>query len=125
RVTITAGLGWAIALPVRQAMGWDPVIGAAGLTATAGMAGWIEFLLLKRALGRRIGGVPLGGEMLVRTWAAALLGVQPAFLLHRLGGGGRGPVVEGVLILGLFGAGYLVAARLLGLAQARALLGRI
>src|SRR5262249_36189820 len=55
RVVITATLGWAIALPIRTALSWPAAYGAAGLTASAGVAGWIEFALLKRALHPRIG----------------------------------------------------------------------
>src|SRR3954463_7028760 len=50
RVSLTAVLGWACARPLRQHFGWSPSLAAAGLTASAGLAGWIEYLLLRRAL---------------------------------------------------------------------------
>ena len=48
--------------PARACSGIDPKWGAAGLTASAGVAGWVEFLLLRRGLNRRIGrtGHPAG-----------------------------------------------------------------
>jgi putative peptidoglycan lipid II flippase len=124
RVSITAALGWAIALPIRQALGWPPAYGAAGLTATAGLAGWIEFLLLKRGLERRIGRVAAGAGAVARVWVAALVGAVPAFALHRLWPM-RHPVVQGVLVLGLYGLGYLGCALLLRIPEARGVLRRL
>jgi putative peptidoglycan lipid II flippase len=115
RVTLTGVLGYVAALPLRRALAWPPEYGAAALTATAGVAGWIEFALLKRALDRRLGRVPLAGGALVRAWAAALAAAAPAFALHRLVPI-RQPVVSGMVVLGVYGALYLGLARLLGLA---------
>ncbi|MFL5514600.1 MAG: murein biosynthesis integral membrane protein MurJ, partial [Gemmatimonadales bacterium] len=53
RVALTILLGYLFALPLPRALGIDPRWGAAGLTASAGIAGWIEFLLLRRTLNRR------------------------------------------------------------------------
>ena len=44
-----------------------------GLTASAGISGWIEFLLLRRSLARRIGADPVGAAYLARLWGAAIL----------------------------------------------------
>ena len=49
RVALTIGLGYLSALPLPRLLGIDPRWGAAGLTASAGMAGWVEFVLLRRA----------------------------------------------------------------------------
>ena len=54
-----ASLGFALALPLRHAFGYSEAWGAFGLTASAGFAAWIEFLLLDRWLGTRIGKVPI------------------------------------------------------------------
>jgi putative peptidoglycan lipid II flippase len=124
RVTLTAALGYAIALPIRQALHWPPEYGAAGLTATAGLAGWLEFLLLKRALDRRIGHVPVGGDTIGRAWAASLLAALPAWLLHHYVAI-RQPVVAGAIILGVYGVGYLGLAHAFGLAEARSVVRRV
>ena len=47
-------------------------MGAVGLTLSAGMAGWIEFLLLRRALQARIGSTELPRFFATKIWAAAL-----------------------------------------------------
>src|SRR5439155_11924089 len=45
RVALTTALGYLFALPLPRALGIDAHWGAAGLAASAGIAGWIEFLL--------------------------------------------------------------------------------
>src|SRR4029079_19029183 len=66
RVALTTGLGWVAALVLPPPLRLDRPWGAAGLTASAGLAGWVEFLLLARALGRRIGPVHLPPALLLR-----------------------------------------------------------
>jgi hypothetical protein len=47
---------------------------AAGLTASAGLAGWVEFYLLRRELDKRIGRTRLVPSRMLRLWGAALAG---------------------------------------------------
>jgi putative peptidoglycan lipid II flippase len=122
RVTVTGALGWAIALPLRQRFGWPAEWGAAGLTASAGLAGWIEFVMLKRALDKRIGKVTVGST-LGRAWAAAIVAGGAAFALHHFLPIAQ-PILSGAAVLGLFGAIYVGAAHALGLPEARQMLRR-
>src|SRR5262249_39761314 len=55
RVVLTSILGVLFALPLPRLLGIDLKWGAAGLTASAGIAGWVEFLMLRRTLNKRIG----------------------------------------------------------------------
>jgi putative peptidoglycan lipid II flippase len=72
RVALTTILGYCAAFPLPTFLGLDPKWGAAGLTASAGISGWIEFLLLRRSLGNRIGSDPVGAVFLARLWASAI-----------------------------------------------------
>jgi len=74
RVTLTTGLGYLCAIPLPALIGIDPKWGAAGLTASAGIAGWIEFALLRRSLNRRIGRTGLTTPYVARLWTGALAG---------------------------------------------------
>jgi putative peptidoglycan lipid II flippase len=74
RVTLTTGLGYLCAIPLPGLIGIDPKWGAAGLTASAGIAGWIEFALLRRSLNRRIGNTGLTTPYITKLWAGALAG---------------------------------------------------
>src|SRR6202000_3333603 len=55
RVALTTALGDLCAFLVPRWTGLDPHWGATGLTVSAGIAGWVEFTLLRRSLNRRIG----------------------------------------------------------------------
>ena len=71
RVILTTGLGYLFALVLPPLLGLDRRLGAAGLTASAGLAGWVEFLLLRRGLDTRIGRTRLIPARMARLWLAA------------------------------------------------------
>jgi putative peptidoglycan lipid II flippase len=125
RVVLTTGLGYLCALPLPRALGLDVSWGAAGLTASAGAAGWVEFLLLSRGLGRRIGAVRLPAAFLGRLWAAAAAGAALGWGVKLLLGarGAAHPLLLGLSALGLYGLGYLGATAALGLPEAGELAG--
>ena len=83
RVTLTAVLGYLAVFPLRQWLDWPAAYSAASLTASAGFAGWIEFLLIKRAMTRRIGKVSMGGQEAVRCWIAAIAAAAAAFAVKQ------------------------------------------
>ena len=140
RVTLTAALGWIFAIPLRPMLiralemarvpmplvgGSTIALGAIALTATAGVAGWLEFFLLRRSLSRRIGAVRIPSSYLARLWISAIAaGTGGAFvniyLLHRLA-----PIPNGVVVCGVFGVIYFVATIALSVPEARATLQRL
>ena len=71
RVLLTTGLGYLFALPLPRALGIDPKWGVAGLTASAGIAGWVEFILLRRTLNKRIGKTGLALSFVGKLWLGA------------------------------------------------------
>src|SRR5262249_30265105 len=107
-------------------------LGAIALTATAGVAGWLEFILLRRSLGRRIGPVPLSRSYLASLWASAIAAgvagaafyayVTPLASAHlpRL----LPHIRDGIIVCGVFGIVYFAATIMLGVPEARATLGR-
>jgi putative peptidoglycan lipid II flippase len=105
RVVLTTGLGYLCAIPLPKWLGIDPHWGAAGLTASAGVAGWVEFVLLRRSLNARIGdtGVPVG--LLVRLWGAAAIGAAAGWALKPVVAA-RGTVVSAAVVLGAYGVLY-------------------
>jgi putative peptidoglycan lipid II flippase len=118
RVTLTLGLGYLCSLPLPRLLGIDPNWGVAGLTASAGVAGWVEFALLRRGLQRRIGHVASSPARLGRLWAAALtaavLAIGAEWLLHHLGH----PLLQGILVLVVYSVSYLLLAQWLGVGEA-------
>ena len=124
RVTLTTVLGYLCALPLPRALGIDPKWGVAGLTASAGIAGWIEFALLRRKLNRRIGRTGLSGFYIIKLWVAALIsaGIGWAF---KMALGTLHPLPLAAVVLGSYGVAYFAVTFALGLAEARAVVGRI
>ena len=74
RVILTTVLGYLFALVLPGLLGLDRKLGAAGLTASAGLAGWVEFYLLRREMDKRIGRTRLIRSRVARLWLAALVG---------------------------------------------------
>lgn len=128
RVALTAVAGWACALPLRAHFGWSPAVAAAGLTASAGLAGWLEFLLLARALARRVGRFSVGAGRLARLWGAAalaaLVGHGARLLVGHTPLAGR-PIATGLFALGAYGAVYFATTGALRVDEASLLLARV
>ncbi len=124
RVALTIALGWFAALRLPALLGYEARWGAAGLTVSAGIAAWIEFVLLRRALNARIGPTGVPAEFVARLWLAALVAAAVAWTLLRWVSF-PGPKVTGVLIAAAFGVTYLTMASLLRVPEARALVARL
>ena len=145
RVILTGILGYTFAFPLRplllelmvrvgvpmpQIEGGTKALGAIGLTVASGLAGWAEFYLLKRALNRKIGptALPLGFQL--RLWGAATVSAVFSVLAFRIISSRALPsiLLHHVAIAGIvatiFGLGYFVLTMGLGIAEARAVLGR-
>ena len=73
RIVLTGVLGIFAARTLPALLGIDPKWGAAGITASAGVAGWVEFALLRRGLCRRLGSFDLPASELAKLWTAAII----------------------------------------------------
>ncbi len=124
RVALTIGLGYLAALPLPRLLGIDPRWGAAGLTASAGVAGWVEFVLLRAALNRRIGPTGLPVALTAQLWATAAAGAGAAWGL-RMVVPLRGPILSAALLLTVFGGVYFFLTDRLGIPEAAAVMRRI
>jgi len=124
RVTLTAALGFAAALYGPALLGIEARWGAAGLTASSALCGWVELFLLRRTMVRRIGPVSLPRGFLSKLWAAAVIGAGVAWLI-KLGLPMGWPLMRGVATLVPYGVVYLGLTMLLGVPQARGLLRRL
>lgn len=126
RVALTAVLGVLFAFPLRSEMTWilthflglplprlpnmEVSLGAVGLTASAGIAGWVEFLLLRRSLEKKVGETNLDTSYVLKIWAVAaiagLVSLSAGWVLKS-----EHPIVS----MGAFGVTYLALALGLGL----------
>lgn len=124
RVTLTLVLGFALAVWLPPKLGLSSRWGTAGLTASAGIAGWVEFLLLRHAMTRLIGpsGVPV--PVLARLWLAAALAAAAGWFVKPFLAG-LPNVFIGIGACGTFGIVYLLVTTLLGEGQAQALIAKV
>ena len=107
RIVLTTVLGVVFAFQMPGWFGLDPKLGAAGLTASAGIAGWVEFILLRRGLTRRIGRTGLSVRYVSLLWVAGL-GAAALASLGRLLIPTSRPLALAAVSLTTFGAAYLV-----------------
>lgn len=139
RVTLSAVLGIALMLQFEGVdAGWirlpsgafstvtvaGHTLGVFGLALGAGIAAWVEWWLLQRALAPRLGRVGATGGDLARMFAAAAAASAAAWGL-RWALPELHPIAAAVPILGAFGLVYFAAAGLLGVAEARATFARV
>jgi putative peptidoglycan lipid II flippase len=124
RVSLTTVLGYLAAVPLPLLLGLSPKWGAAGLTASAGVAGWIEFALLRARLNRRIGKTGLPLAYVGRLWAAAAVGAGLAWAA-KLALPELHPIALAALALGPYGAAYFGLLTLFGVDEAKAVLRRV
>ena len=123
RVALGGVLGYFCSLHLPRLLGIDPRLGAAGLTVASGLAGWTEYILLRRSLNRRIGTTGLPFSYTAKLWTGALIGAALAWAVKLVVGGWH-PIPLAIVVLGLYGTCYFAIGYLLGLPPARAILGR-
>jgi putative peptidoglycan lipid II flippase len=121
RVLLTTVLGYLFALPLPPRLGLDPRWGVAGLTVSAGIAGWLEFLLLRRSLNQRIGKTGLEAGSVTKLWLAAAAGALLSWPVRSLLKTAH-PIVLGFGVLGCYGCVYFLVAAGLGIHEARRIL---
>jgi putative peptidoglycan lipid II flippase len=121
RVILTTVLGYIFAITLPPVLGLDPKWGVAGLTASAGISGWIEYLLLRHSLNSRIGSTGVAAIYLVKLWAAAAIAAIVGFgvklilpPLHAI------PLA--ILVLGTYGVLYFAIGAGFGVPEARRIL---
>lgn len=121
----------ALGLPVPDFRGGPLALGVVGITTASACAAWIEFLLLRRGIHKRVGkGVPAAGH-LSRLWIAALVSGAGAVafdlfagraLAQRLPFPGIG---EALMVSVVFGVIYFAVAFVLRIPEAKATIGRV
>lgn len=123
RVVLTSVLGYLFSLPLPRALGVDSHWGAAGLTASAGLAGWVEFVLLRQSLNRKIGRTGLETSFVVKLWTAAAVAAALGWAV-KLPFNHFHPVVIAAFVLGIYGITYFAVSSALGVGEASPVINR-
>ena len=124
RVALSAVLGYFFSIHLPGLLGLDSKWGAAGLTSSAGIAGWVEFVMLRGGLNRRIGRTGLSVSYTIKLWVSALLGAGVGWAL-KIAVTGWHPVPLAIVVLGGYGGCYFAVGYLLGVPQAQAIIQQI
>jgi hypothetical protein len=94
-------------------------LGGVGLAAAAAVASLIEYRMLRHAVRSDVADVTVVGGRLRVTLAAAALGGVAGVAVRPIAAG-LAPIVAGLVVVGVVGAVYLVAAWRLGVPEASA-----
>jgi putative peptidoglycan lipid II flippase len=125
RVALTTVLGYLFAIPLPRWLGIPSLWGAAGLTASAGIAGWVEMLLLRRTLNARIGRTGLPVALTAKLWAAAASGAAAAWAVKLIiPEPAMHPIVTAAAVLTPYGLIFFGVTLALGVPEASAAIRR-
>ncbi len=124
RVTLTAALGYVAAMHLPVLLAIPLHWGAAGLTASAGVAGWVEMFLLRRTLNARLGRTGLQSRYVIQLWSAACTGAAVAWAV-KLALPPLHPIVAAILILGPYGVTFCAATWMLNIPEATIAIRRL
>lgn len=127
RVITAASLSFILATKVPQLLGIDTQWGTAFMTLSSGIAGWIEYTLLRRSLNKIIGDSGPGFKQVIVLYSAAILaalfgwGVKLLiawfYPVH--------PIVSGAVILGAYVSTYFLASSFFGISESKKIVNKI
>ncbi|MEX2466519.1 MAG: murein biosynthesis integral membrane protein MurJ [Gemmatimonadota bacterium] len=113
RVAVSTLVGVGLMFPLDR-VGFETLrLGAAGLALGASAGAWLEYGLLRRALGKRVGAHGPGSGRVARFALAAAMAAAAGVLLQGPVEGAH-PIVAAAVVLPLAGVVYLGVARILG-----------
>lgn len=145
RVALTGLLGYLFAFPLRWVIvdvivflgmpipastGGAAALGTVGLTASAGIAGWLEFILLRTWLQRKIGPVSFPLSLQLTLWASAVIAAAVSVGFDLFAGRRLAShlplhhIAEAGMVAGVFGVVYFAVAMLGDVPEAKATLSR-
>ena len=124
RVGLGGILGYFFSIHMPGYLGLDSKLGAAGLTIASGLAGWVEFVLLRNSLNKRIGRTGLTLSYSAKLWLGALAGAAVGWALKLLVGGWH-PIPLAMVVLGGYGICYFAVGYLFGVPQAQSIIRKI
>jgi len=126
RVFLTTLLGCFCAFIVPGLLGIDSKWGTAGLTVSAGIAGWAEFYLLRRGLNRIIGETGLTFIYQMKLWPCALIAAFSGFAIKYAFFPESGhTIIRAAIILSVYGIIYFSLTYIFEIEESRIIIGKI
>ncbi len=124
RVALTGVLGWILAVWFPRWFSYDPKWGAAGLTASAGMAAWVEFTLLRRTLNKRIGRTGVPQSLVALLWLSAGVSAAAAWGAKLLLPGTH-PIYTGAAVVAVYGIVYFAVTGAFKVPESRQMFAQV
>jgi len=124
RLVLTTVLGYLCAIPLPRLLNAPSIWGAAGLTASAGIAGWVEMLLLRSTLNERIGRTGLPFAYVATLWGSAAVAAVLAWAV-KVALGALHPIVTAAVVLGVYGLVFIGATTMLRVPETTAVFERL
>ncbi len=126
RVAATTILGIAFAFYIPKMIGLEASWGTPGLTASAGIAGWIEFYFLRQALNKKIGATSLPLRFQLKVWLIAILsGGLASALVHFGSASTLHVIVRAGIAVSVYGLLYFSLGYFAKVEQAHSLIKKI
>ncbi len=127
RIFFTTVLGYLFAFKFAPLLSADPAYATAGLTASAGISGWIEFILLQRKLNKIIGKTGVSYRYQSKLWGCVLIaaaaGLSVKWFINL--GALEHPIPRAVIILGVYGTLYFALTYLIGIEESKSVINKI
>lgn len=124
RIALAIVFGYLFAIHLPMFLGVDRRWGAAGITVASGVAGWVEFAMLRATLNKRIGQTGLALSLISKFWLSAACGAALGWAI-RLVLGPRHPLIVAIAVLIPYGLTYFAVTALFGLPEVRVIFGRV
>jgi putative peptidoglycan lipid II flippase len=123
RVFLTTVLGYLFAFTLPKILNIEASWGTAGLTASAGIAGWVEFYLLRRALNLKIGVTGLHVKNQFLLWTCGILSAVIGYLVKA--NLSFRPIMEAFFVFSFFGVAYFLLTYLFNIEESRSTISKI
>ena len=123
RVTLTTILGLIFAFPLPKLLGLDASWGTAGLTASAGISGWVEFYFLRKSLNRKIGDTSLKISYQLKLWTCSIIASAVGFIVKTTID--LTPILSAFIIFSFFGFTYFIMTYIFKINESRKMIDKV
>lgn len=127
RVITGASLSFLLAINAPHLLRIDSQWGTAFMTLSSGIAGWIEYTLLRKSLNNIIGSSGPGFKSILMLYSAAIVaaffGWGVKLLINHIHP--LHPIISGAVILGVYIVVYFLAGSFFGISEAKRVVSRV
>ena len=124
RIILTTVGGYLMSFVIIPYFWPDRLYATVGLTLSAGLAGWVEFAMLRTRLNKKIGATGIRLSYLAKLWGAAILSAAVGLVL-KLTLNYPHVIIRAVLVLGVYGVLYFILTTLMKIETSKFVVDKI